>query len=333
VENILSNAEVDALMSAMSDAPIDEDVQEELESLAVSYDITSQDRIVRGRLPGLDSIHDRCARNLARDLGLMLRSSVSIRAESGALIRHSELMALLPSPAKLALLRMTPLTGFSLLSLDPSLVDKLLGALLGGDLELDTGGAGEFSQEVTPVQERLLRRLFVIITANIEKAWQPVYEIGIDIARVEFDPRQAAVGVGSDLVLAASLEVNIEEESIGRIVIGIPFSALEPVRKMLGEESSADSDGQSAVAEDAMHEHMLATNVEIRCIFGESTLSVRDLMDLQVDDVVRLESGPNTPLTCLVEDQARFFAKPVLQAGNISCEILGAVSKEELENE
>lgn len=327
MENILSHAEVDALMDAMTEGEERETAPDEASS-ALSYDLTSQDRIVRGRLPGLDHIHDRCARNISRDLGLMLRAQVRVVAEPGALIRHSEMLALLPSPAKLAILRMHPFSGFSLLSLDPSLVQRLLAAILGGDLGEDEGRT-----EVTPVQERLLKRLFNAVTVNLEKAWESVAKMQFEVARVEFDPQLASIGVGTDLVLASSFEVNIDDEEAGRIVLATPFASLEPVRKALGDAVSGDDDSGKSVAAHAIEAHILATSAELRCIFGQADMTVRELLDLRVDDVIRLESGPNMPLQCLLEGQARFNGHPVVQAGNIACAIDAIISQKGSRND
>lgn len=320
MENILSHAEVDALMDAMAEGSTEQPSNPN--APALSYDLTSQDRIVRGRLPGLDHIHDRCARNISRDLGLMLRTRVRVNSEPGALIRHSEMLALMPSPAKLAMLRMQPFSGLTLLSIDPALVQRLLASILGGDLgELDS------STEVTPVQERLLKRLFHTVTSNLEKAWDSVYKMRIEISRVEFDPQLAAIGVATDLVLASSFEVNIDDEDTGRIVLATPFASLEPVRKALGDAINGDDDVSKGVAAQALEQHIMAASVELRCIFGQAEMKVRELLDLRVGDVIRLSSGPNMPLQCLVEGQPRFAGKPIVQAGNLACAIDGAISK------
>ncbi len=315
MENILSHAEVDALMDAMAENAGPEH-NEAQETPALSYDLTSQDRIVRGRLPGLDHIHDRCARNISRDLGLMLRAQVRVVAEPGALIRHSEMLALLPSPAKLAMLRMYPFSGFSLLSLDPALVQRLLAAILGGDL-----GEDDARTEVTPVQERLLKRLFTAVTNNLEKAWESVAKLKLEVSRVEFDPQLASIGVNTDLVLASSFEVSIDDEEAGRIVLATPFASLEPVRKALGDAVSGEDDSGNNVAAQAIESHILAASAELRCIFGQATMTVRELLDMRVDDVIRLDSGPDMPLRCLIEGQPRFSGSPVVQAGNLACAI------------
>lgn len=324
MEQVLSNEEVSALMSALSDEE-QESISSPVQAEASDYDLTSQDRIVRGRLPGLDHIHDRAARGFGRDLSLMLRAPVSVIGEPGALIKHGEFMAVLSVPAKLGVLRAAPLPGHLLLAIDPPLADRLIGAMLGGSLDDEQSNSGSRG-DVTPVEERLLRKLFVYFNRNLEKAWSGTEPLTIETVRVEFDPVRAAIGLATDLVVASSFEIHIDGDPSGRLHLAIPFATIEPVRKSLGDAGSSAEGGRDPKLRANLEEIVKSLPVEVRCIFGEADMTLRSFLKLRVGDVLRLDTGPNEDINCMVEGNRRYRGQAVTHAGNLAFEISALIA-------
>ncbi|MFH1810663.1 MAG: FliM/FliN family flagellar motor switch protein [Pseudomonadota bacterium] len=326
MSSVLSNEEVDALMSALAQDSASTGEKHAREAL--SYDLTSQDRVVRGRLPGLDGILDRSARGFVRDLGLVLRQQVDVIPEPSALLKHSEFMAILPSPGKIAVLRMPPLRGHALLYLDFELSARLIGALLGDSLHNNDGAVA--SSAPTPASERIMRRLVAYFTGNLDRNWQPVQPVTTEIVRIEQEPLRAALGTAADLVVASSFEIQLGEGTSGRMLFGIPFSSIEPLRKALGDASVTLRESRDAAQQSAMRRVVRELPVDMRCILGETTLTVRDLVRLHEGDILRLERGPDSLAVCLVEGQPRLQGRIVVHEGNLAIAV-GAAGQGGLE--
>jgi flagellar motor switch protein FliM len=159
------------------------------------------------------------------------------------------------------------------------------------------------------------------LTNNLRKAWSAVEPLDIRIIRVEFDPAQAAVAVATDLVIASSFELRIDEQPAGRLHLAIPFATVEPVRKALGDLGSAAEEHRDPLLRARMAQTVRETPVELVCELGSTHTTLRHFLTLGVGDVLRLNTGVDSALSCTIEGQPRLFGHPVVSSGNVALEI------------
>ena len=174
--SVLAQDEVDALLAGVASDEIDieEDEDEYDPSEVVPFDLTAQDRIIRGRMPTLEIIHDRFVRMFRLSLSTSLRKVVDISVRSTELIKFGEFLKTLPVPSSMNLFRMTPLRGNAIMVLETRLVFTLIDMFFGGNGELEVKAEG---REFTEIESRMIKRVIISALEDLQSSWRPVFPV------------------------------------------------------------------------------------------------------------------------------------------------------------
>ena len=221
MNQVLSQNEVDALLSAVSDNRMDTpDAGGGGGGGAgvVQYDLANQDRIIRGRMPTLDIIHDRFIRLFRMTLSNSLRKMANISVNSTGPLKFSEFMNSLPLPSCLNILRLDPLRGAAVMVIESKLLYALVDSFFGGN---DVPYTKIEGKDFTQIEIKIARRVVLTAIDDLEKAWEPVYPLKVGYSRTEINPQFVAVVPPSDVVIATTFDVELEKVS-GTIKIVIP---------------------------------------------------------------------------------------------------------------
>ena len=177
--SVLAQDEVDALLAGVASDEIDieEDEDEYDPSEVVPFDLTAQDRIIRGRMPTLEIIHDRFVRMFRLSLSTSLRKVVDISVRSTELIKFGEFLKTLPVPSSMNLFRMTPLRGNAIMVLETRLVFTLIDMFVGGNGELEVKAEG---REFTEIESRMIKRVIISALEDLQSSWRPVFPVQIN---------------------------------------------------------------------------------------------------------------------------------------------------------
>lgn len=315
MSQVLSQSEVDALLSAVSDnrVDVDDDVADEgMQGGVVQYDLANQDRIIRGRMPTLDIIHDRFIRLFRVTLSNSLRKMANLSVNSTGPLKFSEFMNSLPLPSCLNILRLDPLRGAAVMVIESKLLYALVDSFFGGN---DVPYTKIEGKDFTQIEIKIARRVVLSAIDDLEKAWEPVYPLKIGYSRTEINPQFVAVVPPSDVVIATTFDVELEKVS-GTIKIVIPYSTLEPIKSKLSvgfqsEQLEVDFIWINRVKEQIMH-----TTANLMVKLGEAHIQVRDLMNLEPGDIIQLDTDATMPLDVLVEGVPKFKGIPGLLRGN-----------------
>jgi flagellar motor switch protein FliM len=184
---VLSQDEIDALLKGMSGGEIETETEtaaEEEEGI-ISYDLTNQEKIIRGRMPTLEIINQRFCRLFRSSLSSMLRKVADISALSVDTIKFGEFLKSLPVPASLHLFRMEPLKGYSLITIESKLVFALIDIFFGGD---GTSTLKVEGRDFTPIEDRMIKRVVVNALKDYTESWKPVHAINFEYSRSEMNP-------------------------------------------------------------------------------------------------------------------------------------------------
>lgn len=316
MSQVLSQSEVDALLSAVSDtgsedsAGGEEDV--ELQEGIIQYDLANQDRIIRGRMPTLDIIHDRFIRLFRVTLSNSLRKMANLSVNSTGPLKFSEFMNSLPLPSCLNILRLDPLRGAAVLVIESKLLYALVDSFFGGN---DVPYTKIEGKDFTQIEIKIARRVVLSAIDDLEKAWEPVYPLKIGYSRTEINPQFVAVVPPSDVVIATTFDVELEKVS-GTIKIVIPYATLEPIKSKLSVGFQSEQLEVDFIWINRIKEKIMHTSANLLVKLGESHIQVRDLMHLETGDIIQLNTDATMPLEVQVEGISKFRGIPGLLKGN-----------------
>jgi len=319
MEQILTQNEVDALLTAVSDGMIETEAAEVPEPTGIQmYDLTSQDRVIRERMPTLEVIHDKFARGFSTQLSTTIQRVVTINLASTDFVKFGDFMRNLPLPACISLIRFNPLKGSSIMVLDSRLVFALVDNFFGGQ------SASTFKiegRDFTSIELRLVRRVVQNATAELEKAWSPLYPLKIEYLRSEMNPQFAAIGPPSEIVIEMVFEVDLDDIS-GKIYLVMPYSTVEPIKdKLISGFQSEDLEVDNIWA-NRFREHLHRVSVDLEVDLGKTEIQVKDLIDLDVGDVIQLDRDVREPLSLEVEGVPKFYCRPGLYKGAHAIKII-----------
>lgn len=227
-EDFLSQDEVDALLrGATGDS---EEVQKEEEKGGVrSYNLATQERIVRGRMPTFEIINERFARLLRIGLFNFMRRTVDIAVGPVKVIKFSEFVRNLVVPTNLNMVHMKPLRGTALFVFDPNLIFLIVDNLFGGDGRYHTRVEG---RDFTQTEQRIIQRLLNVVFEDYEKSWKSVYPVKFEYIRSEMNPQFATIATPNEVVVTVTFDIDMGNQG-GELHVCIPYSMIEPIRDTL----------------------------------------------------------------------------------------------------
>jgi flagellar motor switch protein FliM len=287
-KDFLSQDEVDALLKGVN-GETDEPAAEEADPSGVRpYNLGTQERIVRGRMPTLELINERFARLLRVGLFNFIRKNAEISVGQVRVLKYGEFMRNLPVPTNLNMVQMLPLRGTALMVFDPNLVFLVIDNLFGGDGRFHTRVEG---RDFTPTEQRMIQSLLDVVFAEYEKAWQPVHKIKFEFLRSEVNTQFVNIATPSEVVIAVTFTIEFSGAS-GEFHFCMPYSMIEPIRDriystMQSEELVADTRWISL-----MRRQVKDAEIELVARLGGAEVTLGQVASMQVGDVITLDIPP-----------------------------------------
>jgi len=333
MNQILSKDEVDALLQGVSSEEGDptalgadeEEVHEDGGGIS-QYDLTSQERIIRGRMPTLEIIHQRFSRAFRTAISAMLRRVVDVALVSTDMIKFGEFLKTLPVPTSLHIFKMEPLRGFALVVLDTKLVFSLVDVLFGGTAKTQAKVEG---RDFTSIETYIMKRIVLKLLDDLRDAWRPVHELNIEYSRSEVNPQFAGIVPPSDLVVVVSFEMEIEGQQ-GSLSFCIPYAMIEPIRVKLHAGFQSDALEVDHAWLNRLQERIMGAEVSLVSTLGKSMIDAGDLMRMRVGDVIALDTSESNSIDIMVEGIFKFKGKPGAVKGQTALEVTSLAVKPEL---
>jgi len=314
----LSPEEVKALMSAVQDGRVQTDSGRGAGGEVATYDLTSQDRIIRGQMPTLDAINEQVASQVA--IGMTGRTRLSLRCSSGAatLLKFADLAPLLAPPATVCVMGLGASYGFGLVLLEPGVAEALLAAALGDRRPRGPEAPGEGRREFTSVEQLVLKRLLTILTDAMGVAWEPVIPFRPELLRLEMDPRMASIAPPSDVGIVAAFEITGGIE--GRLQVVIPYAAVEPAKAKLSAPRRLAQRGDERIQE-LLTREVQQVRVDVRGLLGKVTINFSRLLELQPGEVLLLDTDEESDLPVLVQGREKLTGRPTVSGGAMAMRV------------
>lgn len=318
---LLTQDEIDALLHGVSSGDVEAESDEPVEDGRASpYDFTSQDRIVRGRLPTLEMINERFARYMRISLFNMLRRSSEIAVGGVQMVKFAEYVHSLFVPASLNLVKVKPLRGTALVVFDPKLVFSVVDNYFGGEGRFHAKVEG---REFTPTEQRIIQMLLEQAFRDMVEAWNPVMKVAFEFINMEVNPHFANIVSPSEVVVVNTFHVELEGGG-GDMHITMPYSMIEPIREHLdaGVQSDlVDVDERWSIL---LREDLMKASVELSAKLADASLSLSELNSLKKGDIIALDIPEN--VTVNVEDVPYFYARFGTHNGQNAVRIESTVS-------
>ncbi|KPF48894.1 flagellar motor switch protein FliM [beta proteobacterium AAP121] len=287
-QQILSQDEVDALLQGIT-GESQKLEQEEAPTAGVrDYDLASQERIVRGRMPTMEVINERFARNIRIGLFNFIRKSPEVAIGGIKVQKFSAFLREIVVPTNFNIVNVKPLRGSGLIVCDPSLVFAVIDSLYGGIGKYHTRIEG---RDFSPTELRVILRLVEVITAEYKKAWTGIYPVELEYQRSEMQPQFANIATPSEIVVATSFTLEIGETS-GTVHFCVPYSTLEPIRDTLYSTIQGDSTEPDRRWVNLMKNQIQAAEVELVAELAQAPATVEQLLSFKPGDFIELELDP-----------------------------------------
>lgn len=283
VQDLLSQDEIDALLHGVDDGLVQTEMAAEPGSVK-SYDLTSQDRIVRGRMPTLEMINERFARYTRISMFNMLRRSADVAVGGVQVMKFGEYVHSLYVPTSLNLVKIKPLRGTALFILDAKLVFKLVDNFFGGD-----GRHAKIEgREFTPTELRVVRMVLEQAFIDLKEAWQAIMEVNFEYINSEVNPAMANIVGPSEAIVVSTFHIELDGGG-GDLHVTMPYSMIEPVREMLDAGFQSDLDDQDERWVKALREDLLEVDVPLSATVARRQLRLRDILHMQPGDIIPVD--------------------------------------------
>lgn len=282
-ENFLSQDEVDALLKGVTGEQDDADVEEDTSGVR-PYNLATQERIVRGRMPTLEIINERFARLFRIGLFGFMRRTAEISVGPVRVTKYSEFIRNLVVPTNLNLVQIKPLRGTALIVFDPTLVFLIIDNLFGGDGRFHTRVEG---RDFTQTEQRIIQRVLNIFFETYAKSWSHIYPIEFEYVRSEMNTQFANIATPNEVVVTTTFTVEIGP-SHGEIHCCMPYSMIEPIRDLLTSSLQGETLDVDKRWTRLMTQQIQTAEVEIIANMGSANSTLGEILNMQVGDVIPL---------------------------------------------
>lgn len=293
MSDFLSQDEVDSLLRGVTGE--EKEQQEEAENKAVPrpYNVASNERIVRGRMPTMEVINERFARMLRVSMFNLVRRTAEISVGQVKVVKFVDFIRNLVLPTNMNLVQAKPLRGNALFIFEPNLVFLIVDTMFGGDGRFHTRVEG---REFTQTEHRIIQNMLAAVFEAYTKAWEPVYKLEFEFVRSELNPQFANIATPNELVVVSTFEIGFNEVG-GTISLCLPYSMIQPIRELLfsamqGDHLSADKNWNSLMAR-----QIKSAEIELVALLGQTMLTVEELMKCKVGDVIPFHVSENIVAT------------------------------------
>jgi flagellar motor switch protein FliM len=321
-DKILSQDEVDALLKGVASGEIDtEDAKEQLMDGIRSYDFTSQERIIRGRMPGLEMANESFARLFRTSISNLIMKFVDISIQNVEIIKFGDFIKTIPVPSSINLFKMEPLKGYSLLVLEAPLVFAFVEFFFGGASAQHIKSEG---RAFTSIEQRVIQRVVRMALGDLEKSWTGISPIKPEFIGSEINPQFVTIVTPAEIVINVEVMIEIEDFA-GRLFFCIPYSMIEPVKEKLssgihGDKLETDQ-RWSKIMTQALRETFVGLSAEI----GRLNITFEDIMKFEVGNVLNLGKSVADELILKVEGHPKFKGHPGFSRGNQAIKLTGEI--------
>ncbi len=330
--DVLSQAEVENLLSAMDGEPEESVVATQLgpvrsrEKVTV-YDFKRPERVGKEQMRALQTMHEGFGRNFGAALSALLRSIVEVKLTSVDQLTYSEFVFSLENPTCFNLVNAKPLEGQLILDINPSILFPIIDRLLGGS----TTSAVPARRPLTEIELRLVSRITDLFLNEMQHAWENVLHLDLEVDRVESNPQLVQIIPANEVIILVSFELTVGDTR-GMVNLCIPFNSIERISHKLSSNSWVSYSKRPPTPESIqlVSDRIAEAPLEIVVELAATKITTADLIGLRVGDIIASEKDVQEPLLVSVEGRPKFDARPGQFKGRKAIEILQTIEDHHL---
>ena len=317
---ILSQQEIDNLLSGMAGndpqpaAAEKESKQQSKEPL--TFDFRLPHRLSKNQLRTFQAVHENFGETFASYLVSRLQTTTTVTVVSVAQLFYSEFFLSIASPSCLYIFRIVESDALAILEVSPQLALAVVEHLMGGVAE------GEKNpRPITKIEQSIIKGIIQRALAEIQRAWQPVSSLTFRLERYESEADFAQIAPSSEIVMVVSLEVAIGAQKY-LMNLCFPTFALDDVLAKLNVQHFSIATAKTNNGPNgAIHQHLGNTAVQATAVLGETSLTLRELLELERGDILRTNISTDDEVKIFVGGKPRLCGTPGLSKGKVAVKI------------
>lgn len=283
-QDFLSQDEVDALLKGVAGDVDEAEMQCDAHNVR-PYNLATQERIVRGRMPALETINERFAQLFGVALFNFIRRAAEISVGPVRTIKYSEFLRNLAVPSNLNLVQVKPLRGTALFIFEPNLVFLVVDSMFGGNGQLKAGGE---SRDFTPTERHIIQRLLALTLGTLEKSWASVHPVEFEYLRSETNTQFASIAMPNEIVVVTTFTITLGTAG-GLFHVCMPYTMLEPIRDLLQSSMPGDRASGDKRWGRMLSKQVQGAEVELVLNLGYASLTIQQLLGMEAGDVIAVD--------------------------------------------
>ena len=324
--DVLSQSEIDALLSALSTVELEpEQMSKDEEKHKVKvYDFRSPQKFSKDHIRTLELIHDNFARIISNFLTAQVRTNVKVRIETVEQITYEEFIHSVQNPTIMTLFKMPPLTGTILFESNPQFAFQVIDIMLGG-----TGERPIISKEFSDIDKKIMLQLTSGMIDNLKLAWEDILDVETEVEGIETNPAINQTLAPNEPVALISFSVEIGKSNT-YLNLCIPYLSLEKVLDKLVVQYWFKNEDEEKFDESRtkIEKGLDRIEVNLSAELGRASITVDDFLKLSCGDIIKLDNKYTNPIKLFVEDKEYYYAKPGIVGKNIGAAVLDVIDKD-----
>ena len=268
----------------------------------VPFELGKQNRIIRGRLPGMESVYDRYARMLAPTLTQSMRRSVTVNRRATELVNFKDYIEAVRPPAALSVFSLSPLHGHALMVMEQRLVHVIIDLMFGGNGLLQSSPG---KRDFTGIETRMIGKIAKNAVEDLETAWKKVSTLQARFERLETHPNLTNIVPEEEVVVTTTFDVLINRMTT-TLSVCVPYLMLDPIRAKLEGSYALEDNQVNQLNVSRLSENLLRTKMELCVQLGESRVALRKFLKLEVGDHLLLDQDQEGPLKVKIGNVLKF---------------------------
>ncbi|HMK50592.1 MAG TPA: flagellar motor switch protein FliM [Thermodesulfovibrionales bacterium] len=313
MNDILSQDEVDALLRGVQSGEIDTDsAREKIMAGIRPYDFTSQERIIRGRMPGLELANEKFARYFRNSVSNMFMKFVDVSIHNVEIAKFGEFMKIIPFPSSINIFKMEPLKGYALFAIEAPLVFAFVEFFFGSSSARHVKSEG---RSFTHIEQNIIRKVVGMALDDMKSAWSGISPIKPEFVSSEMNPQFVTIVTPSELVIKVEIHIEVEDFT-GKLFFCIPYSMIEPVKEILYSGIQTDKFEIDQRWVSYLKELLKDSPVELKVEIGRTQLTLGEIVELEVGSVLNLGRAVAEELPVKVEGITKLYGVPGFSRGS-----------------
>lgn len=323
--DVLSQNEIDNLLAALSSGELDaEEMKDTGEKQVKNYDFARPSKFSKEHLRTLEIIFEHYGRLLSTNLPAYLRKNVQVEVMNSEAITYSEFSNALSNPVLLGIINFSPLEGNIIMEVADNIGYAIVDRMLGG------GGAPlEKSRDFTEIELIIIQRVLNTCTNLLIEPWQSVLNLSPRLERIETNSQFAQIISPSEMTSIITMNIKIGNVE-GLMNVCIPYACVEPVIDKLNTKYwySTMQVKDDGVYKEAIEAAISKAKIPIKAVLGKSAISVNDFVNMQVGDIIRLNTHVDDELNVYVGNLRKFTALPGASADTYAVRLTSVIREE-----